>query len=206
MSQAKIEEIIDNIPKKAEELNLSDEKFLFFFEPHIVGEEKFLSICPIETGMIIFSVIIIIQALGNFFDIFKPDSFMGFLMYAILFILYGVAAFYVCFGYIKKNYLYLKVGYIIISAVFILYAVVYVFKSIYKIFKFIIPFSGDFLSFNFVEYVFGNGVFLFGYLYLIYILYLYMIKQKKGNNEPKGENQNMEDSAKISINDGFKDE
>ena len=206
MSQAKIEEIIDNIPKKAEELNLSDEKFLFFFEPHIVGEEKFLAICPIETGMIIFSVIIIIQALGNFFDIFKPDSFMGFLMYAILFILYGVAAFYVCFGYIKKNYLYLKVGYIIISAVFILYAIVYVFKSIYKIFKFIIPFSGDFLSFNFVEYVFGNGVFLFGYLYLIYILYLYMIKQKKGNNEPKGENQNMEDSAKISINDGFKDE
>ena len=206
MSQAKIEEIIENIPKKAEELNLSDEKFLFFFEPHIVGEEKFLAICPIETGMIIFSVIIIIQALGNFFDIFKPDSFMGFLMYAILFILYGVAAFYVCFGYIKKNYLYLKVGYIIISAVFILYAIVYVFKSIYKIFKFIIPFSGDFLSFNFVEYVFGNGVFLFGYLYLIYILYLYMIKQKKGNNEPKGENQNMEDSAKISINDGFKDE
>ena len=205
MSQAKIEEIIDNIPKKAEELNLSDEKFLFFFEPHIVGEEKFLAICPIETGMIIFSVIIIIEALGNFFDIFKPDSFMGFLMYAILFILYGVAAFYVCFGYIKKNYLYLKVGYIIISAVFILYAIVYVFKSIYKIFKFIIPFSGDFLSFNFVEYVFGNGVFLFGYLYLIYILYLYMIKQKKGNNEPKGENQNMEDSAKISINDGFKD-
>ena len=206
MSQAKIEEIIDNIPKKAEELNLSDEKFLFFFEPHIVGEEKFLAICPIETGMIIFSVIIIIQALGNFFDIFKPDSFMGFLMYAILFILYGVAAFYVCFGYIKKNYLYLKVGYIIISAVFMLYAIVYVFKSIYKIFKFIIPFSGDFLSFNFVEYVFGNWVFLFGYLYLIYILYLYMIKQKKGNNEPKGENQNMEDSAKISINDGFKDE
>ena len=47
---------------------------------------------------------------------------------------------------------------------------------------------------------------MFGYLYLIYILYLYMIKQKKGNNEPKGENQNMEDSAKISINDGFKDE
>ena len=206
MSQAKIEEIIENIPKKAEELNLSDEKFLFFFEPHIVGEEKFLAICPIETGMIIFSVIIIIQALGNFFDIFKPDSFMGFIMYAILFILYGVAAFYVCFGYIKKNYLYLKVGYIIISAVFMLYAIVYVFKSIYKIFKFIIPFSGDFLSFNFVEYVFGNGVFLFGYLYLIYILYLYMIKQKKGNNEPKGENQNMEDSAKISINDGFKDE
>ena len=180
MSQAKIEEIIDNIPKKAEELNLSDEKFLFFFEPHIVGEEKFLAICPIETGMIIFSVIIIIQALGNFFDIFKPDSFMGFLMYAILFILYGVAAFYVCFGYIKKNYLYLKVGYIIISAVFMLYAIVYVFKSIYKIFKFIIPFSGDFLSFNFVEYVFGNGVFLFGYLYLIlYSLSLYGKNKEK---------------------------
>ena len=102
MSQAKFEEIIENIPKKAEELNLSDEKFLFFFEPYIVGEEKFLSLCPIETGMIIFIVIIIIQALGNFFDIFKPDSFMGFLCYAVLFILYGVSAFYVCFGYLKK--------------------------------------------------------------------------------------------------------
>ena len=206
MSQAKFEEIIENIPKKAEELNLSDEKFLFFFEPYIVGEEKFLSLCPIETGMIIFIVIIIIQALGNFFDIFKPDSFMGFLCYAVLFILYGVSAFYVCFGYLKKNYLYLKVGYIIISAVFMIYAVVYVFKSLYKIFKFILPFRGDSLSFNFVEYVFGNGVFLFGYLYLIYILYLYMVKIKKNDKDPKEENKNIDDSTQIQVNSEIKGE
>ena len=164
------EEKIDYIPKKTEELNLDDEKFLFFFKPYIIGEEKFLSLCPIERGMIIFLVIIIIQALSNFLNIFKPDTFFKFILYAILFILYAVSAFYVCFGYIKKKYIYLKVGYIIISAVFCLYAIVYVLKSFYKILKFFIPFSGDFLSLNFVEYVFGNGIFLFGYLYLIYLI------------------------------------
>ena len=184
------EQQIDYIPKKTEELNLDDEKFLFFFKPYIIGEEKFLSLCPIETGMIIFLVIIIIQALSNFLNIFKPDSFVKFIIFALLFVLYGVSAFYVCFGYVKKNYLYIKVGYVIISALFICSAVIYVFKSLYKITKFLIPFSGDFLSFDFVEYVFGNGIFLFGYLYLIYILYLFMIKLKKNNG--KIENNSIE--------------
>ena len=177
------EQQIDYIPKKTEELNLDDEKFLFFFKPYIIGEEKFLSLCPIETGMIIFLVIIIIQALSNFLNIFKPDNFVKFIIFALLFVLYGVSAFYVCFGYVKKNYLYIKVGYVIISALFIVTAVIYILKSLYKITKFLIPFSGDFLSFDFVEYVFGNGIFLFGYLYLIYILYLYMVKLKKNNGK-----------------------
>ena len=206
MSKGKFEEIIDNIPKKANELNLNDEKFLFFFKPEIVGGEKFLSLCSIETGMIIFLVIIIIQALSSFLYIFNPNSFMGFLLYSILFILYGVSSFYICFGLIKENYLHIKVGYIIISALFILSTLIYVFKSLYKILMFIIPFSGDFLSFNFVEYVFGNGVFLFGYLYLIYILYLYMIKLKKNKLAPKEESNNIEDSQKIPTNYEFKNE
>ena len=87
-----------------------------------------------------------------------------------------------------------------------MYAVIYVFKSLIKIFKFILPFSGDFLSFNFVEYVFGNGVFLFGYLYLIYILYLYMIKLKKNNSDSKEENNNIDDNVKIPFNDEIKNE
>ena len=128
-------------------------------------------------------VIIIIQALSNFLNIFKPDNFVKFIIFALLFVLYGVSAFYVCFGYVKKNYLYIKVGYVIISALFIVTAVIYILKSLYKIAKFLIPFSGDFLSFDFVEYVFGNGIFLFGYLYLIYILYLYMVKLKKNNGK-----------------------
>ena len=206
MSQAKFEEMIDHIPKRANELNLNDEKFLFFFKPYIIGEEKFLSLCPLETGMIIFLVIILIQALGSLLYLFKPSSFLNFLLYCILFILYGVAAFYMCLGYYKKKYSHIKVGYIIISAVFIIYAVIYVIKSCYKIIKFIIPFSGDFLSFNFVEYVFGNGVFLFGYLYLIYILYLFMIKLKKNNTELKEENNNIDDSAKIPFNDEIKND
>ena len=83
------EQQIDYIPKKTEELNLDDEKFLFFFKPYIIGEEKFLSLCPIETGMIIFLVIIIIQALSNFLNIFKPDNFVKFIIFALLFVLYG---------------------------------------------------------------------------------------------------------------------
>ena len=193
------EEKIDYIPKKTEELNLDDEKFLFFFKPYIIGEEKFLALFPIEKGMIIFLVIIIIQALSNFLNIFKPDTFFKFILYAILFVLYAVSAFYVCFGYYKENYLYLKVGYIIISAVFCLYAIVYVFKSFYKIVKFFIPFSGDFLSFDFVEYVFGNGIFLFGYLYLIYILYNYMIKLKK--DDGKMENNHLDNNYEVPINE-----
>ena len=206
MSQGKFEEMIDSIPKRADELNLNDEKFLFFFKPYIIGEEKFLSLCPIETGMIIFLVVITIQALSSFLYIFRPDSFFNFLLHSILFILYGVSACYMCLGYTKKKYSYTKVGYIVISAVFIMYAVIYVFKSLIKIFKFILPFSGDFLSFNFVEYVFGNGVFLFGYLYLIYILYLYMIKLKKNNSDSKEENNNIDDNVKIPFNDEIKNE
>ncbi len=204
MSQGKFEEIIENIPKKAEELNLNDEKFLFFFKPYIIGEEKFLSLCPIETGIIIFLVIIIIQTLSNFFDIFKPGSFLKFIMFSILFILYGVSAFYVCFGYIRKNYMFVKVGYIIISAIFIIQAFVYVMKSLYKICKFIIPFSGDFLSLDFIEYVLGKGMFLFGYLYLIYITYLFMIKLKKEKLEPKEENKDIEKNLEGTLNDVIK--
>ena len=205
MSQGRFDQMIENIPKKAEELNLNDEKFLFFFKPHIIGEEKFLALCPIETGMIVFIIIIIIQALSSFFSIFKPGSFLKFIIYSCLFILYGVSAFYTCFGFMKKNHLYIKVGYILISAIFIIYVIIYVLKSLYKICKFLIPFSGDFLSFDFVEYVLGNGLFWFGYLYLIYILYLYMIKLKKNKIPSQEENNDLlENNLQNSINDEFK--
>ena len=200
MSIPNFEEKINFIPNKAQELDLNDEKFLFFFQPHIIGEEKFLSLCSVETGSLIFSVIIIIQALSNFLYIFKPDTFLNFIAYAILFIFYSVSAFYVCFGYLRKKYLFVKVGYIIISALFLLYAFVYVFKSLYKIVKFLIPFSGDFLSFDFVEYVFGKGIFLFGYLYLIYTLYLFMINIKKNINSGNSENNN-DNNIQASINE-----
>ena len=189
MSQ-QFDEFINTIPRKAEELNLSNEKFLFFFKPDIVGEEKVFSLFSLETGMIIFLVNVILQALSNFLGIFWPDSFLQFLGYAFFFILYGTTAFYLCLGYINKKYSYTKVAYIVISGVFLLMATIYILKSLYKIFKFIIPFSGDFLSFDIVEYVFGRGLFLFGYLYLIYILYLFMIKLDNPKSNKKDENNN----------------
>ena len=63
-----------------------------------------------------------------------------------------------------------------------------------------IPFSGDFLSFDFVEYVFGKGIFLFGYLYLIYTLYLFMINLKKNINSGNSENNN-DNNIQASINE-----
>ena len=54
MSIPNFEEKINFIPNKAQELDLNDEKFLFFFQPHIIGEEKFLSLCSVETGSLIF--------------------------------------------------------------------------------------------------------------------------------------------------------
>ena len=199
MSQ-QFDEFINTIPRKAEELNLSNEKFLFFFKPDIVGEEKVFSLFSLETGMIIFLVIVILQALSNFLGIFWPDSFLQFLGYAFFFILYGTTAFYLCLGYINKKYSYTKVAYIVISGVFLLMATIYILKSLYKILKFIIPFSGDFLSFDFVEYVFGKGIFLFGYLYLIYTLYLFMIKLKKNINSGNSENNN-DNNIQASINE-----
>ena len=35
------EQQIDYIPKKTEELNLDDEKFLFFFKPYIMVKKNF---------------------------------------------------------------------------------------------------------------------------------------------------------------------
>ena len=203
MSQ-KFEEFIDIIPKKTRELNLKDDKFLFFFKPEIIGQEKVFSLLPIETGIIIFLVIVILQALSNLLGIFLPGSFFNFLYYAIFFILYGTTAFYLCLGYTKKNYLYTKVSYIIISGVFLFISTIYVLKSVFKILKFFIPFSGGFLSFDFVEYVFGKGLFLFGYLYLIYILFLFMIKlenPKNSNNSEYNNDYNFESPVVINNNE-----
>ena len=193
MSQM-LDEYLDIIPKKSENLNINKEKFLFFFEPKIVGEEKVFSLFSLETGLIIFSVIIILQAISCFLGIFLPGSFFNFFYYALFFVLYGTTAVYLCLGYIKKKFLYTKVSYMIISCVFFIMAFVYILKSVFKILKFVIPFSGSFLSFDIVEYVIGRGAFLFGYLYLIYILYLFMIKL---DNPKKNEEDNNLESPVI---------
>ena len=191
----KFGEYIDFIPKKSEQININNEKFLFFFKPEIIGEEKVFSLFSLDTGIIILMIIVILQALGNFLGIFLPGSFFNFLFYALFFVLYGTIAFYLCLGYIKKKYSYLKVSYMIISVIIFIMALVYVLKSIYKILKFVIPFSGSFLSFDIVEYIFGRGAFLFGYLYLIYILYLFMIKLD--NPKKKEEDNNDLESPAV---------
>ena len=178
MSEMNVDEMLNYLPKASSNLPTNDEKFLFFFDPKIMDEKKFLFGFSLKTGVQIFSAIIFIKAISSFFDIFKPSSFIMFFVNIIAFLIYLAAACYAFLSTIKNNYSYAKVSYLIVSALFILFAVVYVCKSVIKIIEFITPWDGEFLHLSFLEYIFGYGVLLFVILYLIYVLYHYMLELK----------------------------
>ena len=191
MSDMKMNEVIDYLPNASRNLPTNDEKFLLFFDPQIMDEKKFLFGLSLRTGVQIFSVILLIQAISSFFDIFTPDSALIFFVDIIAFAIYFVAAFYTFYCTIKNNYSYAKLGYIILSVVFIFYAVVYVCKSIIKIIEFITPWSGDFLKLDFLVYVFGYGILLLIILYFIYVFYHYMLELKGGNPSLKNKDEEL---------------
>ena len=190
MSEMKIDDAIEYLPKASQTIPTQDEKFLFFFDPKIMDEKKFLFGLSLKNGVQIFSAVILIQAISSFFDIFSPGSFLNFFAKIIAFAIYFVAGFYALLSTLKNNYSYAKCAYIVISIVFLFNALYYVCKSLIKIIEFITPWDGDFLQLDFLVFVFGYGVFLFIYLYLIYVLYHFML-------EIKGQNvvQNIEDEA-----------
>jgi hypothetical protein len=64
----------------------------------------------------------------------------------------------------------------------------YICKSIYKTIEFITPWDGDFLRLDFLIYIFGYGVYLLIYLYLIYVLYRFMLEVKNGGGQRLEEN------------------
>ena len=181
MADMKLDEMIEYLPNASRNIKTNDEKFLFFFEPQIMDEKKFLFGLSLKTGVQIFSVILLIQAITSFFDIFKPSSFIMFFVNIVAFVIYFAAAAYAFLSTVKDNYSYARVSYLISSVLFILFAVVYVCKSVIKIIEFITPWDGDFLHLNFLVYVFGYGVLLFIILYLIYVLYHYMLELKNPN-------------------------
>ena len=167
MSDVKIDEIVNYLPNASRNLQTNDEKFLFFFDPKIMDEKKFLFGFSLKTGVQIFSVVALIQAISSFFDIFNPGSFLMFFVNIVAFVIYLVIAFYAFLSTIKDNYLFAKVSYLTASVLFLLIAIKYVCKSIIKIIEFITPWDGDFLRLDFLVYIFGYGLFLFIILYLI---------------------------------------
>ena len=178
MSESKINSIIDFLPLTLDKYSIPGEKFLFFFEPTNINEEKFLFGYSLKTGVQIFSIITIIQAINSFLDIFSPYSFWLFIISIFAFILQFLIASYAFISTLKNRYSYAKLCYLLISVLFLIEAVYYVSKSILKIIEFITPWHNDFLRLDFLIYIFGYGIFLFIYLYFIYILYRFMIQIK----------------------------
>ena len=181
MPELNYDTVVNYLPNLSQKLPIQDDKFLFFFNPQIV-DEKFLFGLPLKTGVFIFSVVVLIQALNAFFEIFKPNSFWIFIVSIIAFLIYFIIAFYAFVGALQNNYLFAKLSYSIIAVLFLIEALRYVCKSIYKTIEFITPWDGDFLRLDFLVYIFGYGVYLFIYLYLIFILYRFMIQAKNGGS------------------------
>ena len=179
----KMDEMIDILPKASQNLPTNEDKFLFFFEPKLMDEKKFLFGLSLKTGVQIFAAVLLIQAISTFFDIFNPGSFLMFFVNIIGCAIFLAAAVYAFLSTMNNNYSHARVAYIITSVLFIFSAVLYVCKSVIKIIEFITPWDGDFLQLDFLQYVFGYGVLLFIILYLIYVLYHYMLEIKNGPSQ-----------------------
>ena len=171
MTDIKMDEVVNYLPNASRNLQTNDEKFLFFFDPKLMDEKRFLSFFSLRTGVQIFAVISLIQAISTFFDIFSPGSFVMFFANIVIFFIYLVIGLYAFLSPIKNDYSFAKVSYLIAAALFLLNAIKYVCKSVIKIIEFITPWDGDFLRLDFLVYIFGYGIFLFIILYFIYVLY-----------------------------------
>ena len=191
MPELNYDTVVNYLPNVSQKLPIQDEKFLFFVEPKII-DDKFLFGLPLKTGVFIFSVVVLIQALNAFFEIFKPNSFWLFIVSILAFLIYFIVSFYAFVGALQNNYSFVKLSYTIIAVLFLIEALKYVCKSIYKTIEFITPWDGDFLRLDFLIYIFGYGVYLFIYLYLIYILYKFMVQAKNGGNSNNLNNQEQE--------------
>ena len=191
-----LDKMLEILPDLSKKIPCDDDKFLFFFPPEIVSNEFFFGL-TFKTGVQIFSIITLIQAIGSFLDIFSPGNFWLFLVAVIAFCVYLIIASYAFLSTFRENYTYARVSYLLIAALFLIMALRYLGKSVVKIIDFITPWDGDFLRLDFLIYIFGYGVYLFIYLYFIYILYRYM-RQIKGNNGI--ENNKIELNDNIEIN------
>ena len=184
-----IDIVLNFLPSLIKDIPTNDNNFLFFFPPEIVGNEFLFGISS-KTGVIIFSLIILIQSICSFFGIFAPSSFWLILVAILVFCFYLIVALYAFLSTLKENYNYAKTSYLMITCLFLIMALKYICKSVLKIIEFITPWDGDFLRLNFLIYVFGYGLYLFIFLYFIYILYRYMNDLNSNSNVEIKNNDN----------------
>jgi len=183
-----LDKYVKYLPDLSKKIPVEDSKFLFVFPPEIV-DDKFLFGLTFKTGVQIFAIITLIQAVGSFLDIFSPSNFWLFLVAILAFCFYFVIAIYAFLSTLRENYNFARLSYLMVAAIFLIMALRYLCKSIVKIIDFITPWDGDFLRLDFLIYIFGYGLYLFIYLYFIYVLYRYMIQIKRNPGE---ESQNVE--------------
>ena len=183
-----LDKYVKYLPDLSKKIPVEDSKFLFVFPPEIV-DDKFLFGLTFKTGVQIFVIITLIQAIGSFLDIFSPSNFWLFLVAILAFCFYFVIAIYAFLSTLRENYNFARLSYLMVAAIFLIMALRYLCKSIVKIIDFITPWDGDFLRLDFLIYIFGYGLYLFIYLYFIYVLYRYMIQIKRNPGE---ESQNVE--------------
>ena len=183
-----LDKYVKYLPDLSKKIPVEDSKFLFVFPPEIV-DDKFLFGLTFKTGVQIFAIITLIQAIGSFLDIFSPSNFWLFLVAILAFCFYFVIAIYALLSTLRENYNFARLSYLMVAAIFLIMALRYLCKSIVKIIDFITPWDGDFLRLDFLIYIFGYGLYLFIYLYFIYVLYRYMIQIKRN---PGDESQNVE--------------
>ena len=183
-----LDKYVKYLPDLSKKIPVEDSKFLFVFPPEIV-DDKFLFGLTFKTGVQIFAIITLIQAIGSFLDIFSPSNFWLFLVAILAFSFYFVIAIYAFLSTLRENYNFARLSYLMVAAIFLIMALRYLCKSIVKIIDFITPWDGDFLRLDFLIYIFGYGLYLFIYLYFIYVLYRYMIQIKRNPGE---ESQNVE--------------
>ena len=183
-----LDKYVKYLPDLSKKIPVEDSKFLFVFPPEIV-DDKFLFGLTFKTGVQIFAIITLIQAIGSFLDIFSPSNFWLLLVAILAFCFYFVIAIYAFLSTLRENYNFARLSYLMVAAIFLIMALRYLCKSIVKIIDFITPWDGDFLRLDFLIYIFGYGLYLFIYLYFIYVLYRYMIQIKRNPGE---ESQNVE--------------
>ena len=183
-----LDKYVKYLPDLSKKIPVEDSKFLFVFPPEIV-DDKFLFGLTFKTGVQIFAIITLIQAIGSFLDIFSPSNFWLFLVAILAFCFYFVIAIYAFLSTLRENYNFARLSYLMVAAIFLIMALRYLCKSIVKIIDFITPWDGDFLRLDFLIYIFGYGLYLFIYLYFIYVLYRYMVQIKRNPGE---ESQNVE--------------
>ena len=171
---------IQNIPNQIQNMDFSQDNFLFFFK--INTEEE--TMCGLSQSMTvkIISIFALLFAISFFIDTLNGDFFFDGFYKLILCILYLVIAFYSFYSTINQNDNYAKIGYLISAILWIYYFILFLFDFLFDLFKFINIFGDDFLKIKELFHDVGQCCLLLIFLYFVYILYCYQVNLKNGRS------------------------